>query len=270
MTSPVIAPPPPTPRRIPNLLHLLAFLAVTFFCLLLCEVLLAALHPHDILGTLQNQRLQLFANITCYVLALGAAMLVFPLFWRRSFSDGIAWNAAKAGPALAVLGLALGFVTQAGSSLLPIPKKLPIEKMFQAPGIIWVLTAFGVLVAPLFEEIVFRGFLLPSIAIIVDYLRLPRRLDALDEWRLADTFSPPALIFASLITSIFFALIHAPQLGFSWPAVALLMVVSLVLCYIRIRTGSVAASTLVHACYNLSVFITLFVSTGGYRHLDKL
>jgi len=39
---------------------------------------------------------------------------------------------------------------------------------------------------------------------------------------------------------------------------------------VRIRTGSVAASTVVHGCYNLSVFFTLFMATGGFRHLDKV
>jgi membrane protease YdiL (CAAX protease family) len=48
------------------------------------------------------------------------------------------------------------------------------------------------------------------------------------------------------------------------------MVVSLVLCAVRIRTGSVAASAFVHSCYNLSVFVSLFVATGGFRHLDKM
>jgi hypothetical protein len=39
---------------------------------------------------------------------------------------------------------------------------------------------------------------------------------------------------------------------------------------VRIKTRSVASSTLVHACYNLSVFMTLFIATGGYRHLERL
>ena len=39
---------------------------------------------------------------------------------------------------------------------------------------------------------------------------------------------------------------------------------------VRVRTRSVACSTLVHASYNLSVFVTLFFATGGYRHLEKM
>jgi membrane protease YdiL (CAAX protease family) len=51
--------------------------------------------------------------------------------------------------------------------------------------------------------------------------------------------------------------------------VGLLAGVSLVLCWVRVRYDSVAASTVCHACYNLSVFLTIFVGTGGFRHLDR-
>jgi membrane protease YdiL (CAAX protease family) len=269
-------PPPPEPRRIPNLFHLMLFVGITLFSGLICEAVILGLHPHDILNTLQDARLQLFANIVIYIIALAIAIPVFPLVWHRTFADGISFRPRAARIWFAVAGLALGFLSQAASSLLPVPKDAPIEKMFAAPGIIWVVTIFGVLVAPLFEEIVFRGFLLPAIAIIVDYMRLPRpqdpyaAMETLNTWRAGTDFSRPALITSSLITSLLFASIHAPQLGFAWSAVALLVCVSLVLCFVRIRTGSVAASALVHTCYNLSVFITLFIATGGYRHLDKL
>jgi membrane protease YdiL (CAAX protease family) len=46
--------------------------------------------------------------------------------------------------------------------------------------------------------------------------------------------------------------------------------VSLVLTTIRVRSKSVACSTVVHASYNLSVFITIFIATGGFRHLDRM
>ena len=271
MTSPpAFAPTPPTPRRIPNLGYALLFLALTFFVLLFCECILAALHPHDIMATLQDQRLQLFANIATYILALGTAFFLFPLMWHRSFADGISWNAHRASLVFLAAGLGLGILSQGASTLLPIPRKLPIEDIFHTPGIIWVLVFFGTLIAPLFEEIVFRGFLLPGFAIAIDYFRLPKSLDSLALWRAGASFSRPALITSTILTSLFFAAIHAPQLGFSWPAIALLATVSLVLCGVRLRTGSVAASTLVHASYNFSVFLTLFISTGGFRHMDKL
>ena len=262
--------------RIPNFLHLLLLLALTLVAFAFCEGLLLALHPHHIQQTLTNQRLQLFANVAVYALAVALAAAIFPLIWHRTFAQGISWNPEGLSIAFIPLGLGIGILAQAASNLLPIPKKMPIEDIFKTPGIIWLLTLFGIVVAPLFEELVFRGFLLPAIAIAADYFTLPRTGDrerdlaALHRWRVSDRFATNSLVFASVVTSLAFAAIHAPQLGYAWPAVALLWTVSMVLCYIRLRTRSLAASTVVHACYNASVFLALFIATGGYRHLDKL
>lgn len=265
--------------RIPNALHLLLFLALTFFSFLFAESLLLLLfHARPFLQNLTDQRIQLTANILCYLIALAASWFTFPLLWHRSFLSGIYWNASAARPWLIPIGLLLGFLAQGVTTLLPTPpKNLPMEEFFHNPATIWLLAAFGTLLAPLFEEILFRGFLLPAIAIVVDWLCLPRNSDLptpdvlapLDAWRASDTFSPTALILASILTSLFFALVHAPQLGYTWPAIFLLAVVSGMLCYVRLRTRSVAASTFIHASYNLSVFITLFITTSGFRHLDR-
>jgi membrane protease YdiL (CAAX protease family) len=270
---------PPT-TRIPNFLHLLLLLALTLLAFAVCEGILLAFHPHHIQQTLTNQRLQLFATFGVYALAVALAAAIFPLLWHRSFATGISWNPRRATIAFVPLGIGLGFASQAISSLLPIPKEMPIEDVFKTPGIIWLLTLFGIVVAPIFEELVFRGFLLPAIAIAADYFTLPRTprsnpdreqdLATLHHWRTSETFSTNSLVFASVVTSLAFAAIHAPQLGYTWSAVALLWTVSMVLCTIRIRTQSLAASTLVHASYNACIFIALFFATGGYRHMDKL
>ena len=53
-------------------------------------------------------------------------------------------------------------------------------------------------------------------------------------------------------------------------ALAVLFGVSLVLCGVRLWTHSLAASTLIHATYNGTIFTILFFGTGGFRHLDKI
>jgi len=263
--------------RLPNLLHFFSFLALTVAAFVLSEVLVLALaHGVSVETSLKDQRLQLFVNMLTYVIALAVAYVVMPLFWNRTFPAGLQWNFTKASPSLGLGGLVLGFAAQGVTVFIPHPKELPIEEMFHNPAIIWFLVLFAVVIGPLFEEIVFRGFLLPGIAITVDWLRIPRgatdmeSLENLREWRESTGYSRVALIVSSLITSALFAAIHGPQLGYTVPALAMLMCVSLVLCFVRLRTGSVAASTVVHGCYNLSVFLTLFVSTSGFRHLDKI
>ena len=260
----------PEPRRIPNLFHFFLFLALTLFALLFCECILAAFHFHDLRVIVDDQRLQLFVNIATYALTLAAAILLFPLLLHCRFASGISWNPRRARPAFILAGLALGVLTQVASTLFPPPQDTPLEKIFHTPGIIWTLAIFGTLIAPVFEEVVFRGLLLPALAAAFDYMRLPKSLEALDTWRASKTFSTLALVASSLVTSVAFATLHAPQLGFSWPSVALLVAVSLILCIVRIRTSSTAASTLVHSSYNFSVFATLFIATGGFRHMDKL
>ncbi len=255
--------------RIPHLGHAALFLVLTVIALLASEGVVMATNPHHPLVALMDPRLQLLANILTYLLALAAAWFIFPLLWHRSFPAGLDWNGSAARPYLVGVGLAVGFASQAVTSLMPTPGKLPIEELFHNPALIWILAIFGTLVAPLFEEVIFRGFLLPGFAIAVDFLRLPKDPEAYADWRASGSFSAPALVTASVITSLLFALIHAPQLGYTWPAVSLLAAVSLVLCAIRLRTRSVAASTLVHATYNFSVFLTIFVTTHGFRHLER-
>jgi membrane protease YdiL (CAAX protease family) len=118
--------------------------------------------------------------------------------------------------------------------------------LFTNAMLAWLATAYGVLIAPAVEEIFFRGFLLPSIGLYT------------------------GSIVAAAITSACFALLHAEQTGFAWGAVAMLFCVSLVLCAVRLRFRSVAASTLVHVCYNSTLFISLIHATGGYRHFEAI
>lgn len=266
-----------TTSRIPNLLHTLFFFTLFLFAFLLATAAaLTFTRNTPALATLTSQKAQLFIQLAAYGIALAAAWFAMPVFWHRSFAIGLQWNGDKARPWLGLLGLALGFATQGVETFLPHPKDLPIDDLFRNPALIWFMAFFGVIAGPLFEEIFFRGFLLPAIAIAVDYVRIPRdpdpaiSLERLRAWRASNGFSQTALVVSTILTSLLFAVIHAPQLGYTWTAVALLASVSVALCAVRIRTGSVAASTLVHGCYNLSVFLTLFVETGGFRHLDRV
>jgi hypothetical protein len=63
---------------------------------------------------------------------------------------------------------------------------------------------------------------------------------------------------------------HAEQTGYSIGPFLLLLCVSLVLCWARLSTRSLAASVLVHACYNFMLFFFMLLGTGGFQHLDKM
>jgi hypothetical protein len=75
---------------------------------------------------------------------------------------------------------------------------------------------------------------------------------------------------ASVLTSVPFALLHVQQQGHSLGPFLLLIVISLILCAVRLKTRSLAASTLVHASYNFIIFSLALIGTGGFRHFDRM
>jgi len=105
--------------------------------------------------------------------------------------------------------------------LLPIPKTLPIDDFFRTSADVWLVALFGTFLAPVFEELAFRGFLLPSLASAYDWLRGNKHSSNGDpivapvvgndqHWSVA------ALVVSCALTSIAFALVHADQLAHAW------------------------------------------------------
>jgi membrane protease YdiL (CAAX protease family) len=275
---PSVAPGPGVPARVPHLGHALLFVSLAGFTLFTTQALLIGLShagrdPEKILKAAVEPKFLVAAEALTYIITLVASFFIFPLLWHRPFGTGLQWDFATARRnawKLIPIGLLTGFSVQAISSLIPVPKSIPMDNFFRTPSDVWLVTAFGTLLAPMFEEICFRGFLLPAFAIAYDWLSLPRTPLAREHWHRTTNLTIPSLIFAAILSSILFTLLHAEQLAHTWGALAVLFVVSLVLTAVRIKTRSVASSTLVHASYNASVFLTLFIATGGYRHLERL
>ena len=262
------------PQRTPNLGHTLLFFAlavsVFFTCLLAAAF---ALHGKVRSGGGLDTAVSLGVEGLTYVLTLIAAFYVFPAIWKRSFLGGIHWNGLAARrylPRLVAAGILLSILAQLGEHLVPEPKTAEIEKLMHTPIGAWSVMLLGTLLAPLMEEIAFRGFLLPSLAIGYDWLSLDRTPAALRRWATTSGSTSNALLFGALFSSFLFAVIHAPQLGYAWGPVSLLFGVSLILSLVRVRAHSVAASTVVHLTYNLTIFLAALLATGGFRHLDRL
>ncbi len=266
------------PPRIPHLGHALLLTAIGIIVLVLAQgLLLAALggfrDPARFAAAAHNPKVLLAIQAALYLITLAAAWLIFPRLWQRGFAEGIQWNAPRARTLawkLIPLGLALSWIVQALSSLITMPKSMPMDDFFRNRTDVWLITAFGTLLAPAVEEIFFRGFLFPAFAIAYDWLSLPRTPEAILEWRSTTTLTTASFFFSGFLTSVFFAGLHAAQLAHTWAAVAILLGVSFVFTFIRVRTQSVACSALLHASYNFSVFLTAFVASGAFRHLEKL
>ena len=270
-------PPPPPPRRIPHIGHTVLFFTVAIIVLLLTSVSVFALAMgFHLLGTetpeqlLREPRLLIPSMAAAYLIAGAIVWAIFTYLWQRTFLGGLHWNFTAVRrrwiPLLAG-GIVLSLVVQFLSNFLPVPKTLPIDDFFRNSADVWMVALFGTFVAPIFEELAFRGFLLPSLASAWDWLQGRREDAGVDQdphWSIA------ALVVSCTITSIAFALVHADQLAHAWAPLAVLFAVSLVLCGVRLWTESLAASTLIHATYNGTIFTILFFVTGGFRHLDKI
>ncbi len=271
----------PPVLRIPNFVDALLFLVLIIMGLLITTGALGvalALHwfgLKDFQSAATDTRIALGTQLLIYIIALAGAVPLFQKVWSKRYFDGLHWQGATAWRLrwrLVVTALACNLIAFAGNAVLPFPKHAPIDQMFSNGRDAWLMACFGVLVAPLFEEMIFRGFFLPATATAWDWCieratgLAPRPLDANNH----PQWSKFAMVFASLAVSLPFALMHSAQVGSAWGPVSLLYAVSLILCAVRLVTRSLAASTLVHATYNFTLFFVMFVESDGFRHFDKL
>lgn len=271
----------PPSVRIPHLGHL-ALLAALVFLGAVGSLLFtgSALHFHLFgVSTLQQANTDIHYTLgseaILYLLTFVGCLVVFPYVWQKSFFEGIHWQGARAWRArrrLFAAAFLCFLLALLNGILMPGPTDTPIDKIFRIPGAAWLLFGFGITFAPFFEEILFRGFLLPALSTAFDWIlertthSIPRPLDenGHPEW------SFPAMAIASFATSVPFALMHAEQTGHALGPFLLLVCVSLVLCWARLSTRSLAASVAVHACYNFLLFSLMLLGTGGFRHLEKM
>ncbi len=246
----------PRASETPAFLEMVAFFTLAAILITVIQALSVAIAIHwHLFGKIALRKLAYLPRFTipAMVVSYGAVAVATVALYRRVWPDGflagIHWNFSQARRYaiwLPALGIGLGFAMQLASNYLPIPKELPVDSFFQNAPDAWMVALFGVFIAPICEEIAFRGFLYPS----------------LRPWT--------GRILAAILTSIPFTLLHAQQVGRAWGPLSLVFIVSLVLVWVRERTNSVACSALVHACYNLSIFAAIFYASGGFQHLDRL
>jgi hypothetical protein len=296
--SPSIVPPnfrlqPEPETRIPNFGHLLILAVIALFGFVAAGLSVQLAFRAHLWGVktidqaATDVHYTLASMAVLYLVSFVVAFFLFPLLWHKSFFAGLQWNASAAVRSRNWLFAAAAFcfiLALVDELILPGPTNAPIDKMFSNTAAAWLLFGFGVAVAPFFEEIVFRGFLLPALCTAVDWalhLRTKPNTSLLNTTTDKQPMLPlgpnghpqwsiPAMIVGSLLTSLPFAAMHADQIAHSIGPLILLYCVSLVLCFARLATRSLAASTLVHASYNTLLFTLMLIGTGGFKHLDKM
>jgi membrane protease YdiL (CAAX protease family) len=178
-----------------------------------------------------------------------------PLPTSESGADraGAAWR-------YVLTGCVLSLLVMIGGLRFQPREKVPIQELLKdRTGAILVM-GLAVLVAPLVEEVLFRGYLYPFLA--GKFSRLAEIFGSAPAG--AQRFGVGAGI---LVTGVFFGMLHGMQLGWTWGLVTMLILVGVVLTYIRARSGTVVASYLLHLGYNATIAILTVALTRGLRSL---
>ena len=135
---------------------------------------------------------------------------------------------------MGLLGLLLIFMigSQALTYLLDKSPLLFVDPLYQSVSSVWLLIFAMVIVAPIYEELIFRGLLWSAIA----------------EQFTSSTYSKHrGAIVASVVTSLIFAVIHV-QYGIY--EISTIVVLALIFCYARIKSGSLLLPILLHIVNN--------------------
>ena len=180
---------------------------------------------------------------------LGYLALQIRLKFREPFWQTIGWRKLDSGiiprsfayAGLVFAGVVISFLVDAASNLHPPKGNLPIAAIYQDRLSAFLLLLMAVLLAPLVEETIFRGYIYPAIA---------------KSW---------GVVVSVLITGALFGLLHGFQLGGALWQIALLVIVGIIFTWIRATARTVMASYCMHVGYNSFLFVGFLVSTHFLR-----
>jgi membrane protease YdiL (CAAX protease family) len=199
-------------------------------------------------------------QVAWYALLLLFFFLAAHFYYRAPFWQSLGWRKLdrENGKAPAkpwfyfLLGCAMSFVVMAITAKVKAPEHAPLQDMLKDRTMAFAFMGMAVLVAPMVEETLFRGYLYPVFARIISSI--------LRFFGMASLQATNAGVFSSVIlTGVLFGLLHGYQLGWSKAIVAALIGVGIVLTIIRSRAQTTFASFLMHLGYNsLIALITTF------------
>ena len=240
----------PSPPSFPawsawDVLAMLVFTAVVVFVFGLGALFVAHSLPayRDVPASelTNNARVVIGAQAAAYPIILLFMFILVRSRAHERFGKAIRWNwPGFSAPRFFFLGIVLALVIDGLSRFLPIPKSVPLDKYFTDAASAYLMAAFGMTLAPLLEELFFRGLLYPVL-------------------RRAFGF-----FIAVAVTAAGFAAIHGTQLGYAWAPILSIFVVGVAFTVTRARADSVAASFLMHCGYNFALICNV---VAGQRSL---
>ena len=242
--EPADAPPEPYPFW--GYADIVVFLGVSFAALLAVLLVGALLAPLVARAASASPVLVLVLT-QAFVYGIGILGLyaVIAVRYRRPLWDSLRWtgtrsairNSALAGVATAIAGSLLAMLVGAQDL-----DDMPMKAMLASRASVAVVGLLAVTLGPIFEELTFRGFLLPLFA---------------------KTLGSPAAI---AVCAGAFALIHGPQYGWAWQALLPVGFAGACFGVARVASGSTGVAAVMHAIYNLTIF-SAFLAQGGADNL---
>jgi uncharacterized protein len=243
-------------------LHLVVFLAFIFISLLGVQTIFLAVYaPHQGMTTQQLEEYMLSkpqvaigSTLVVYGLLLFFLYVTLALLRGQPFWTTLGWrklpskiNGRPIHPIIFFfIGCGLSLLVFALTAVIKTPENTPIEEVFKFKRTAILFVAMAVLVAPLAEETLFRGYLYPMFA----------------RWF--------GVIPSIVITGVLFGLMHGPQLGGAKSLIAVMSFVGIIFTVARARTGSVFASYLMHLGYNSLIGASLILATHGFTQAPPL
>ncbi len=256
--------------------HLLTFLVFGFGSLLIVQLggfLLLSANKHLSQKQLQqliesNPKFLVGTNVLWYALLFLFLYMTLAVLRGSPFWRSLGWKKLSADPAAGrghpwmyfISGCGLAIFVAFASAGVKDADHTPIQEFFKNRTGAMLLMAMAVFVAPLVEETVFRGYLYPLFASKFSGIAEKFGIDPLAAIRVGTA----AGIF---ITGVLFGLMHAPQLGWTWGLVSLLILVGVIFTFARAHTGTVVASFLLHLGYNSMIAVTSIIATKGFTHM---
>ena len=163
------------------------------------------------------------------------------------------WVYLAAGCGLSLLAAVVG-------SRVHAPEDMPIEQLLKSRAGSMLMMSMAVLVAPLVEETIFRGYLYPALVRMISGVLRFLGVEMGQSIRSGITYSIVG-------TGLLFGLLHGAQLAWTWGIVTLLIFVGITFTYVRAKTGTVFASYLMHLGYNGLIAVATILGTHGFTKM---
>lgn len=229
---------PPARERYPfwDYSDLLLFAGLVIPCMLagwaVVKAAYAVFHVHPTLRVLELLPEQLLG----YGLLFGGFGLAMRMKYWRPFWRSVGWTPVRLRVLWIVMcGALTSLIVAFLGSLIQTPTTdNPMTELLRNRTSAILMAIFGIGIAPLCEELAFRGILQPL---------LVRTLGAM-----------PGIVAAAIP----FGLLHYREFGNSWRHAVLIALAGATFGWMRHATGSVKASTIMHASYNALIFVAVF------------